>query len=178
MWDNQEKTIIGQPPTTQEVVELLKNQSIWLQQPNESGQDYNDRHKEFMGKYLHIRDTLGTPILKPNQDGTNTIVFSREIDIKQVRDEAIGNKKYITLPIKDGNGNTIGEYYKWFCPYHKREEEYMMRILNPRYPEGFLDKGGVLTDCLCVNLRIKEKATRLYKAKHPDKDNDKIESEE
>lgn len=178
MWDNNATLTIGQPPTIQDVVDLLKSQEVWLRRHDESVGDYSNRYNDFMNRYKHIVKCLGVPILKPNPDGTNPIVFSKDINIELAKNEAISRNRFIKTPIKDGHGNTIGYYDKWFCPYHRREEEYMMRVLNPKYPEGFIDKGGVLMDCLCLALRVKDKSKMAYKIKHPDKDDDTLASTE
>lgn len=166
----------GQKPTMADVIDLLKSHEVWQQRPDEAPVDYNTRYQDFIGRYKNIVNHLGRLILKPNKDGTNTIVFSNDIRIEAVKDNAIRSNMFVKVPLKDGHGNIIGYYEKWFCPYHKREEEYMMRVLNPKYPEGFISTGGVLTDCLCLNLRAKDKSKAIYETKHPKDDSDKLVS--
>lgn len=131
---------------------------VWEKQTTETPEAYKDRRRVLTNQYQDWVSLYGRPILKPLPDGTVEVIGSKEYGESAIRDmqnDAVINKHF-------------DYHHKWLCPIcHNR---YLMRILSPDYPEGFLDKGGVLAPCVCLSVRKTDKAAKVY-ATRPRKSN-------
>ncbi|MDI6788874.1 MAG: hypothetical protein QME51_10925 [Planctomycetota bacterium] len=143
------------------MIELMQSKN-WAQRPDESVLEYDKRITDQRREYWAVRHSYGRPILKAVPGGTVSIEYSKQIDMESVKQDQIDG----------GKTNNRG---RWICPYCSRTPEVFygkyifirstgwMKILDPDYPEGFIDKGGVFATCLCV----KQRQIDRMKKEHP-----------
>lgn len=121
----------------------------WEKRNAESNMEFNCRYDRMMKEFKKGVKEKGLFILTQNyHDRLFTVTRSKDIDMDELRNVA------------ELRGDTINHYKfgkQWICPYCKDNGRgWFMCILNPSYNNGFIDKGGVMTKCLCVKNRQKD----------------------
>ena len=122
---------------------------IWLRRDEESKEDYANRQKLQRKQLIDLWRSRGQCyMIKFGEDDIRPM-WESDISIIKLREEVrtpLGGKWDCPLcqPYDDYTG--VAEIDK--------NRRYFTRIINPKYPEGTIDEGGVYSRCPCV---IKQK---------------------
>jgi len=126
------------------------NSYEWIQEPGEQGDAFIARNRLQLQQFSDMVNRRGLCYVVKLCDGSIRAMWEDEINISKLKEE-------VSVPFGAASSCPLCQPYD----SEGNRRMFMARIIDPRYPNGFIDTDGIATKCVCIYKGVKRERLKF-----------------